>query len=268
MIDTHTHSIFSADGSTSCRDLILAAIEKGLKYIAITDHCDRDYLYAKPGTKKVVQLDFDKQFATLYELKCEFANKIHIGIGLEVGYSQRALEDNIAICKKYPYDTIINSVHTINGEDAYYKEYFHNKSLEVAYGDYLKAVRESIDVPYEYNSIAHIGYPTRYAPYPDTYMYYDQFKEQIDDILLAIINKGKALEVNTNVVSPQTLCLPYIEIIKRYKDLGGEFVTFASDTHTTKRICDGYEFVTDYLFSLGFKSICYYEQMTMKQYKI
>ncbi|MCL2436960.1 MAG: PHP domain-containing protein, partial [Clostridiales bacterium] len=43
MFDYHTHSSFSYDSSTKVDEMIEAAIKKGIKEIAITDHYDPDY---------------------------------------------------------------------------------------------------------------------------------------------------------------------------------------------------------------------------------
>ena len=42
IVDVHTHSIHSFDGNDSVEALCLAAIEKGAKVLAVTDHCDID----------------------------------------------------------------------------------------------------------------------------------------------------------------------------------------------------------------------------------
>ena len=52
--DIHLHSNFSSDGKSSAREMVLSAIEKGMKIITFTDHVDIDYpLCPNPKTGKV-----------------------------------------------------------------------------------------------------------------------------------------------------------------------------------------------------------------------
>mgnify|MGYP001509268911 FL=1 len=45
--DCHTHSIFSSDGELSIEKMTAIALEKGLSYLAVTDHVDFDALLEK-----------------------------------------------------------------------------------------------------------------------------------------------------------------------------------------------------------------------------
>ena len=56
-----------------------------------------------------------------------------------------------------------------------------------------------------------------------------------------IINKNIKLEINTaNLAKGFTFPNPHTNIIKRYKELGGEYITIGSDAH---KACDiGYGF--------------------------
>lgn len=267
MIDTHTHSIFSADGYEKMEDIIIKSIDMGLTYIAISDHLDRDYLYIN-NLNNVPQLDTDVYYDTLLKLKDKYREKIKLGIGLEVGYSRKSENDSKLDIDKYPYDIIINSVHTVNEKDPYYGDYFGDMDKIQSYGEYLKCIRESLDASYLYHTVGHIGYVSRYGPYQDKTLRYEEFKEQIDDILISIIDKDKTLEVNTNAQLALTTTLPNYNIIKRYKELGGEKITYASDAHRLIRICDKYNMVCDMLSAFNFKYLTYFYQGKEYQHKI
>lgn len=45
--DCHTHSIFSSDGKLSIEEMLNIALERGLSYLAVTDHIDFDALLPK-----------------------------------------------------------------------------------------------------------------------------------------------------------------------------------------------------------------------------
>jgi histidinol-phosphatase (PHP family) len=265
MIDCHTHSIFSSDGYETLDKIIENAIDKGLQYIAITDHLDRDYLFCN---KKVRQLDVDKYYKALVEVKQKYEGKIKIGVGIEAGYSKEAERLNKEIINKYDFDIVINSIHTVDGEDAYFGAYFDNKDKNKAYTRYLEMVLQSLNADYKFNVIAHLGYVSRNAPYKDKYFNYSEFKDYIDMILKTIIEKGVALEVNTNVGNALSETLPNYEILKRYKELKGEIINFGSDAHKIIRICDKYDMVVQNLKDIGFKYLTYYINKIPQQFKI
>lgn len=254
MIDTHTHTAFSADSTESPDKLILSAIDKGIKYLAITDHVDRDYLYG--NIRQTRQIVMEEYYPAIIELKEKYKGRIIIGVGAEFGYTKQAIPLYKEITVKYPdLDIIINSVHTIKGDDAYFPEFFTNIDKVSAYKLYLEAILESLSVNYDFDIISHLGYITRNAPYPDKALYYDEFRELIDQILITIISKHKALEINTRSASHNSPFMPSKEIIIRYKELGGELISFGSDAHKAVDVGNGYKTVKDFLTSLGYRYI-------------
>ena len=52
--------------------------------------------------------------------------------------------------------------------------------------------------------------------------------------------------------------LPTVEILKRYKELGGELLTFGSDAHLKSRIGEKYKLIADVLKGLGYKYLFKY----------
>lgn len=266
IIDTHSHCKFSADSTAEPTAMIETAIKLGLEYYAITDHCDKDYLTAE--VKDVRQLDIEGQYACLSKLKEEYSDKIDFGVGIEIGYSALAANVNASIVSAKQYDYIINSVHVVDSQDAYFGGFFDNKTKMESYTRYLSTVRESLDVAYRYDAVGHIGYCSRYANYADPYMYYRETPEIIDDILLTIIKKDKILEVNTNVKNSRNKMLPTLEILERYRLLGGKLITFASDAHTEARICDKYDLVAEMLVDIGYKELAYVHNNKLNFIKI
>lgn len=257
MIDTHTHCLHSHDSQQSPRDMIEKAISLNMEYLAITDHFDGE-LTLLPEFSYIRQIDLENHFSELIALKNEYADRIQVGVGIECGYMKEA--DCIYLDKlsKYDFDMTINSVHMVEYEDCYFKSYFDKRTKFQAYEAYLKAVRESLDCPYHYDSVAHIGYVARKATYPDTKLRIEEHQDLIDDILKTIIAKGKSLEVNTNSKGTGEDFLPSKEILQRYRQLGGSLLTFGSDAHTVDRIGDKYSIATEFLKSIGFQYIFKY----------
>ena len=66
-------------------------------------------------------------------------------------------------------------------------------------------------------------------------MQYEDFPELYDEILRALIENGRGLEINTSAVSSIHEYLPSKAFLQRFRELGGEIVTIGSDAHTASR---------------------------------
>lgn len=269
LADCHTHCEHSHDSFTPIESMIEKAIDMGVEYLAFTDHCDREYFYCNPKYRGIEQIDIDSHITNVLYLKEKYANKIDIALGIELGYSNDARQDYINdIALTDEWDIILNSIHVINGDDCYYKDFYDNRSQKQAYMEYLQSVLESVNSDIKFDVVTHIGYITRKAPFENPYLYYNDYKDLIDMILKGIIDKNVSLEVNTHSKNTGSAFLPHIEIIKRYIELGGDNFTFGSDAHTPDRICDKYSIVTDTLKNLGVKYLNIYKRRQINKIKI
>lgn len=260
MSDLHTHSAFSADGVSPLAEMAARAHERGLKYFGVSEHFDFDYaacgIWIDGGPMPLT--DEEGYFSAARALQKEYESKgMRLLAGGEYGFcpDKSCCERYLALTERKKPDFIINSVHTIFGADCYFPEYFENKSREQAYGQYLERVRESLDAPYPYDIVAHIGYVGRKAPYPDRMLRYDDFPALFDDILKTIVEKGKILEVNSSTRGIGAPFLPDTGVLARYFELGGRRLSFGSDAHDTSRIAEGRETAVAALKALGFAAL-------------
>lgn len=249
VIDSHTHSMFSHDSRISPEAMARAAIDKGLEYLAFTDHCDRDCLVAGMDW---TQINLPQYVTDISCLKEKYKDKIYIALGLEVGYDRRASGHYIKDLSFCDFDVVINSVHLVGLEDIYLKQYFEGKTKRYAYESYLNAVYESLSAPYDYDIVGHLGYVMRNAQYEDRRLIYEEYREIIDKILLKIIETDKTLEINSAVKTLPLLCLPDMDILARYKELGGNNITFGSDAHQQERLAQNYDLICERARGLGF----------------
>lgn len=178
---------------------------------------------------------------------------------MECGFSIASQNDYAMLLKDKDFDIILNSVHSIDGIDCYYPEFFEGKSKKQAYEEYLIAILNSVRANFDYDVITHIGYVCRKAPFEDVSMNYGDFQDLLDCILQEIIKKGVSLELNTNNKGTNTNFLPYSSIVDRYIELGGEDFTYGSDAHRIDRICDKFDCVKDYLLSKNKKYLNIYK---------
>lgn len=251
MIDCHLHSKFSHDGRQTLDEIIDRAKALGMRYIAITEHLDRDYLYCGLMERFASQLNLAKYEKGFREATAH-AGDLEIAFGVECGYSAPAVEQYQKDLAAYPFDVIINAVHSVGKHDLYTVPPAKKPPREAHYKEYLNAVLQSVHAPYDYDIIAHIGYAARYVNYEDRTLYYDKTAALIDDILKSIIEKGKTLELNAHAKSLGLTLMPEYEIIKRYRALGGTQLSFGSDAHTPNRIGEDYAAAAALAKELGF----------------
>lgn len=250
IIDVHTHSNFSPDSGETLENMLEAAHAKGLVFYGVSDHFEYDHESPfNPSPEKEEEF-----FHRARHMQEDYEGCMNVLIGAEFGYSPKASAQERAkrTYEKYRLDYVVNSVHDLDGEDYYFKRVFVNKDKPETYGDYLKFVRQSLDVPYHYDIVGHIGYHTRYAPYADRRMYTEEFQAEIDDILQTIIKKGKILEINSSNKGGVETFLPERKLLERYFALGGRKISFGSDAHDVGRIAEHYEEASAMAKEIGF----------------
>ena len=76
----------------------------------------------------------------------------------------------------------------------------------------------------------------------------------VEAILKMIIADGKGIELNTSSFRYKMSCTcPSEEILRMYRELGGEIISIGSDAHTPDKLTDHFDYAIEYLQSLGFK---------------
>lgn len=257
MLDIHTHTKFSHDGKENPSEMVAEAERMGLRYLAFTDHLDLDYL-ANFRYILVSQLNVKKQYTELTSLIDNYKGDLILAKGIEVGYSKEVEAKYKKIIDEHDYDVVINSVHTINNLDLYFKKYFLTRSREEAFAEYLQAIRDSVYADYSYDIIGHMGYILRYSPYTPKDYCYEEYAELIDEILIGIIERGKSLEVNSKTKNEEAF-IPAVDVLKRYKELGGKLISFGSDAHRKHEIAGKYQQSATILKEIGFDTWAVYK---------
>ena len=254
LTDLHSHSTFSTDGKSQLVDMINTAKTKGLRYYGTSEHFDLDEysigLYGK--------IDEKAYFARARELQQQVnGDNFTFLAGGEFNYvsDRRTLDKLLAIVERYSPDYVINSVHIVDGEECFRREYFAGKTKQYAYSRYLEQVLKSLDAPYKFDIVGHLGYVSRNSPYEDGKIRYADFTELYDAILTKIVRMGLILEINSSTRGAGSDFLPDVDALMRYYELGGRKISFGSDAHHVSRIADKREQASGVLKSIGFTHI-------------
>lgn len=253
--DIHTHSIHSFDGNDPCSALCESAIEKGCTVLAITDHCDIDGADVKPDEL------CPPQIADIEECIEKYGDKIQILKGIEIGQGIYRKKETEELLAKYDYDFCLGSLHNLeNMEDFFfldYKQYDIDDLLRRYFGGLLELCEWGA-----FDSLAHLTYPLRYIVAREKiFVDMEKYRDITDEIFEQLIKKDKALEINTSGLFMDLKdTLPNISLVKRYKELGGKYLTLGSDSHYAARICQGIEQGLDIASQAGFDFVTVFEK--------
>lgn len=249
LCDYHLHSHFSGDSETPCKEIIETAISLGMTDICFTDHNDFDFPDEHDFT-----LDTDAYFKELQLLKNNFNDKININIGIESGIEPYLTDRIHELINNNPFDFVIGSSHLINKKDPYYPEYFEGRSEKDCFEEYFISIIENLKVCMDFDVYGHLDYIVRYPESKDKYYSYREFSDYIDEILKKLICNGKGIEINAGGFrSGLTFPNPHPDIIRRYRELGGEIITVGSDAHTTEFIGKYFDKIEHILKLNGFE---------------
>lgn len=257
MFDCHVHSSFSGDSDMNCEEALNTAINMGLEGIAFTDHLDFDY----PNYDELFMIDFDKYSYAMDNLKKDFAGRIQVFKGIEVGIQPHVIDSTLEVINSYDFDTVIASVHIVDKLDLHNGDFCKSKTKTQAFTRYLEEVLQTLKSFDNFDFLGHIDLIRRYGCYDNKTLEYNEFSDLIDAILKQIISMGKGIEVNTSgfrykLNSP----MPDFEIVKRYKELGGEIICTSSDAHIPEHIGYKFDFIKEMISRAGFEYTAHFNQ--------
>ena len=84
-------------------------------------------------------------------------------------------------------------------------------------------------------------------------MMHRKFSEEIDAVLKKLIAEGKGLEMNlAGIKYGLGFPNPHPDVLKRYRELGGEIITIGADAHEPAHVAYEFEKATEILRECGF----------------
>ena len=252
--DFHLHSSFSGDSDIPMERMIERGIAIGMETMCFTEHMDMDYPYKKEEESGLFDLDTAAYVRGIARCKEEYEGRIHLRFGIELGIQPHLAKELEAYIRKYNFEFVIASSHVCNGKDPYYADFYKGRTQERAYLEYFQSILDNLKVFHDFDVYGHLDYVVRYGPEKDRDYSYGKYKDILDEILHRLAESGKGLEVNTGALPHKLKELnPCTDIIKRYRELGGEIITVGSDAHSPERIGEGFDRATDILKSCGYK---------------
>ena len=238
--DGHVHTNLSPDSDVPIDDYASQAVERRIAEIAITDHVD-----FVPGTPAFSYVPFADRERIVRDAADRWAARgVTIRFGVEITYD-RDHEDEIRDhLRQHAYDFVIGSVHVYEASP------FHATRVAAwtagrrladivapYFDEVLRAIRSGL-----FDTIGHLDFvkrylvphvaPTQLAAAPELY----------EPLLVALVETGTALEVNTSglrQVARETY--PAGPIVERFRVLGGTRLSAGSDAHRRQAFTGGLE---------------------------
>ena len=252
--DSHTHSDNSFDGKDSVIMLAERACSLGLYSLTVTDHCECNEYY-----EKNVRRDIEGSIRDIHKAKGLYADKLRIYTGIELGQpgqDEKAAKEALSLAE---YDFVLGSLHNIRNEKDFFFIEYTPENTESLLDRYFDEMEELVNTGC-FDSLAHLTYPFRYlAGNSEISIDMKKYSQRIDGILELLIKKDKALEVNTSGLR-QVIgkTLPDEDIVRRFRELGGKYVTVGSDAHRWSDIGAGIEDGYNMLLKCGFTHFTVY----------
>lgn len=252
--DFHMHTAFSTDSDAALESMAEGALKKGLDTICITDHMDQDYPFYEGMGENAFLFDVETYFAQLKTLQKQYEGKLEIRIGIELGLQPHLGKFCKEITEKYPFDFVIGSLHVVDQKDPYYREAFSDLTDAELYRLTFQKMLECLKNVETFDVLGHLDYIVRYGTYQAKEYSYASFAPYLDEILKKVIEMGKGIELNTaGLKYGLGFCHPHPDVLKRYRELGGEIITVGSDGHKPEHVAYEFQKAGQILQECGFR---------------
>jgi len=249
MIDYHVHCDYSVDAGGAIDEYVTSAVDRGLRRICFTTHCDLE-----PGRRhhdgrvrvggKIIDVTSDWLESYKGDVKKAAARvaagDIEVRCGLEIGFVpgiEKMIEDFIA---PYDFDFILGGIHTLRGVDIVStresSEYFKGRTPRQVCEDYYSYVGEAAAFGL-FDSVAHLDIYKKcgldfYGSDLDS-----AHRGLLEPALEKVAGAGLALEVNSaGLRKGRSHPYPSPDILKAARDAGITGITLGSDCHSPGEI--------------------------------
>lgn len=261
LTDCHCHTNISIDGSDTMLAMARAEHAAGVNILCFTDHCntvDWHTLQFYPPCGTVAQ----RVCAAYDACRDALPEGLDVRLGMELGETIFHPELAAELSAAPGLDFILGSLHITPEQGDFhnirYESYEQCSALCLLYLEKLQLIADAGC----FDAMAHIGYIRRYMWQNgfDAGLTLEKHGDAIETLLRTIIAKGKGIEINCSGIRDGCGPFPSPEILRLYRDLGGEIITVGSDAHRTadaaKCIAEGHEL----LRSLGFRYVSVYRR--------
>ena len=253
--DYHIHSEFSCDNKASMAAACEAAIERGMREIGFTDHVDHGP-EDPPGYFRPVEY-----LAELARCRAHYGDRLTIRTGVEIGEPHIFVEETQALLAMGEFDYVIGSAHYADGMQCGWKADFFEQPLRQAYEAYFRQV-DKLAAKGDFDILGHIDLVKRDAcKFSKPYDGPEPYADLIRSALRSIVERGKGIEINTSpLYKGLAEPCPAMDILRWYREMGGEILTFGSDAHAPDRVGAHFDTALEMAREAGFTRLARFER--------
>lgn len=235
-----------------------AAVDRGLSEIAFTDHLD----FGPDDSSGYFRAA--EYLSAIERCRERYAGRLIVRAGVEVGEPHLFAEQASAVLAESDFDIVLGSAHYADGMQAAWMEDFFEQPLRQACESYFSQV-VNLAAEGEFDVLAHLDLVKRDArkfgrPYDGP----EPYAEMIQAALRSLVERDKGLELNTSPLRRgQPEPCPSLEILRWYRDLGGEILTLGSDAHTPEAVGSDLDVAADMAKAAGFTRLATFRHRQM-----
>lgn len=251
--DYHTHTLYSCDAFDTMEVMCRRALALGMEEIAFTDHLDIHPADSCTGFYRPAE----------YLASLEACRKIFpmltLRAGVEIGEPHRFAGAVAAALDLAMYDVRIGSLHWVGDELVFADSYFEPRSKERAALDYLEEILCMVQHG-GFEILGHLDVFRRYGVGYYGSLDIEPYEEIVREVLQACIDAGIAIEINTSGLQHFEQPHPNLAVLRWYREMGGEMLTFGSDAHQAEALAAGFQQACQIAKVAGFTRLCRFEK--------
>jgi histidinol-phosphatase (PHP family) len=245
-----------------------AAIALGLREIAFTDHTDfgpND----PPGYFRPVEY-----MQSIERCRDCFGDRLKIRAGVEIGEPHLFAREARAVLDMGSFDFVIGSAHyaallpssSVSTDteilQCAWSESFFEQPLRLAYEAYFLQL-VNLAASGDFDVLGHLDLIKRDArQYDKPYDGPEPYADMIRTALRSVIERGKGIEINTSALykgKGMSEPCPSLEVLRWYRELGGEILTIGSDAHTADKVGAHFDVALEIARAAGFTRLASFE---------
>ncbi len=253
--DYHIHSELSPDSTASPDAICGQALRLGLEEVALTDHYELIEGVTPIGSIRKEYLAVSRE--KILDCRSRWEGRIRVVFSIELGQIHLQPEAAEQVLAANPYDFVLASLHRVKHRDLSLFDYqsVGREGLRSVYAQELLTIAGEGD----YDCLSHLDLIRRYPAFQGVSLRMEDCMEITERILRQVIRRGKGIEINTTagaLAEP----LPSLEILKTYRQMGGEIITVGSDAHRSEDVAKGFDQAEALLREAGFRYVARYRE--------
>ena len=250
--DSHVHSQWSWDAQRG--DMVATcarAVALGVPAVAFTEHVDHTAFAPRPSVAAMRPPRFDAEgyLAAVEECRHHFPD-LRILTGAELGEPHWHPRAVAAVLAAGEFERVLGSLHCLPLDGGEYAEppalFAGTDDPHRVVRDYLREVVDLVEGSDVFAVLAHVDYPLRAWPAWAGPLDVTAFEDEMRDALRALAASGRALEISTKRPLEEA-------VVRWWHEVGGDAVSFASDTHDPDGLAQGFADAVHLAEACGFR---------------